>query len=401
MTAAHLPPWFFSNGTASWGPMQNLADTLAETLNYKYSMEAPEDGEWGVKIHDNWTGQIGMLYNNRTDIALGPIALTEQRFAAVDFSSMLTTDYLTILSGYPTYTQVNAFGFLMVFNWTVWLALTITIIGISLLSVYFEKVSCPENVFKHYLRRFSHYIETYLKAVFAESSVHLPRTDSLRVLLQVWWLGTIVLMTAYTGHMKATMMIEPDPIKIESMKQLAKKDMPVFVWRGSAYEALLKTSDSVDYLNVYNLVMKYQSSKETRELYSDATMDQVIRSKAVIMSSVIVMRYHVARTCLRAMPIGNYHFAIEGFLPHEVAMCFHRNLPRQITSAINKRIRWMVEQGLINRWLYSQYGGLDECRAMTKAGDPVRALNLKATQPMFLVWLSGLLISIFLVLVER
>lgn len=64
---------------------------------------------------------------------------------------------------------------------------------------------------------------------------------------------------------------------------------------------------------------------------------QVIRSKAVIMSSVIVMRYHVARTCLRAMPIGNYHFAIEGFLPHEVAMCFHRNLPRQITSAINKR----------------------------------------------------------------
>lgn len=62
----------------------------------------------------------------------------------------------------------------------------------------------------------------------------------MRVLLQVWWLGTIVLMTAYTGHMKATMMIEPDPIKIESMKQLAKKDMPVFVWRGSAYEALLK-----------------------------------------------------------------------------------------------------------------------------------------------------------------
>lgn len=51
--------------------MQNLADTLAETLNYKYSMEAPEDGEWGVKIHDNWTGQIGMLYNNVSCLHLG------------------------------------------------------------------------------------------------------------------------------------------------------------------------------------------------------------------------------------------------------------------------------------------------------------------------------------------
>lgn len=54
-----------------------------------------------------------------SDLALGPIAMTEDRAKAGDFSSLLAMEYLTILSGYPSKAEPNAFGTLMAFDWTV------------------------------------------------------------------------------------------------------------------------------------------------------------------------------------------------------------------------------------------------------------------------------------------
>lgn len=44
--------------------MQNVADCLADALNFQYILEAPEDGQWGVHIGKNWTGMVGMVFNN-------------------------------------------------------------------------------------------------------------------------------------------------------------------------------------------------------------------------------------------------------------------------------------------------------------------------------------------------
>ncbi|OQR70036.1 glutamate receptor-like [Tropilaelaps mercedesae] len=119
IAALEFFPWFFVNDTHTWGPMQNLADNLAERLNFRYVYEAPEDGQWGQKTPTNWTGLVGMIYNNRSDLSLGPIALTWDRSQAGDFGALLTMEYLTVLSGYPSQAEPNAFGTLMAFDWTV------------------------------------------------------------------------------------------------------------------------------------------------------------------------------------------------------------------------------------------------------------------------------------------
>lgn len=158
----------------------------------------------------------------------------------------------------------------------VWLTILGSLVAVSAISICFERIfPRSDDISSAPLReRFSHYFEIYLKTVFAESecsqlasrcphqlfhnsmwrepaeltgrspvgSTEPPRSDALRVLSQTWWMNTLVLMTAFTGHMKATMMIKAEPVRIESMAELATKDMPVYVWRGTAYDALLKVS---------------------------------------------------------------------------------------------------------------------------------------------------------------
>ena len=130
----------------------------------------------------------------------------------------------------------------------------------------------------------------------------------------------IVLMNAYTGHMKAMMMVKPEPIRINSMAELALHEIPVYVWRGTAYEALLRvraenmtetsilpraaqsdpalirsgrelprfsktarksgrrnfqTSPVPEYARVYALVQKCNGAKSTDDLYKEEILHQV------------------------------------------------------------------------------------------------------------------------------
>nr|XP_054930392.1 glutamate receptor-like [Dermacentor andersoni] len=81
----------------------------------------------------------------------------------------------------------------------------------------------------------------YVSAMFMESSTRTPRSTAGRFVLAVWWLTILVLMNAFTGHMKATLMLFPEPERIDTFMDLSRrKDVTPFLWRGGAYEQVLK-----------------------------------------------------------------------------------------------------------------------------------------------------------------
>ncbi|XP_075740057.1 putative glutamate receptor [Rhipicephalus microplus] len=99
------------------GPMANLLDLLTENLGFTYTLHSPEDGHWGVPLpNGNWTGLVGMMHNNISDLALGPLVMTYGRSLVTTFSSQVTTDYLTILAGFPNIIHASIFGTLMAFE---------------------------------------------------------------------------------------------------------------------------------------------------------------------------------------------------------------------------------------------------------------------------------------------
>ncbi|KAH7964535.1 hypothetical protein HPB51_027224 [Rhipicephalus microplus] len=165
-----------------------------------------------------------------------------------------------------------------------------------------------------------------------------PRGTPSRVVFAMWWLTVVVLMNAFTGHMKATMMVRREPDRIDSMKDLAKHNhMKTFVWKGSAYESLLKNSLNIpEYQAVWRMVVRCNGTIETKSLYSKANLIEVQQGLAEILGDATTMRFHVATNC-GVLRHGTFYFSKEQFFPHKYAVALNRYEDPAFVAAINQR----------------------------------------------------------------
>ncbi|XP_064487471.1 glutamate receptor-like [Ornithodoros turicata] len=384
------------------GPMPNIISILAELMGFRYSVTSPEDLQWGMALpNGSWTGMVGMLFRNSADLALGPIAMTYDRSQVSRFTAQVTTDYLTILTGFPEVVEANIFGTIMAFEWKVWLGLLISILVCVATNLYVDCVMDPAYAKADLAKlRLEQHWWTYFSAMFCESSVETPVWISGRIVFAIWWLAVVVMMNAFTGHMKATMMVRPEPFHIESMRDLADTpNMRTLVWKGTAYEALLKNSlDVEEYQKVWLMVQRSNGTIETNSLYSQENLKEVQLGRTVIVSDVTTMRYHVSRTC-RWLRHGNYHFAQEQFFPHKFAMAVRKDIDLKFIKELNSRISWLKEAGLIDAWLNEQYGDWKACSS-ARHDDVYSALSLFEVQSIFLLYGLFSAISLFVFLLE-
>ncbi|XP_029837253.3 uncharacterized protein LOC115321114 [Ixodes scapularis] len=207
-------------------------------------------------------------------------------------------------------------------------------------------------------------------------------------------------MNAFTGHMKATMMIRPEPERIDSMKALsAHPNMRTLIWKGTAYEALLKNSKDVEeYQAVWKMVERCNGTYETNSLYSMNHLRSVLSGEAVIVSDVTTMRYHVSRTC-HLFRDANYYFAKEQFFPHKFAIALRNGTDSRFTEFMNKRINWVVESGLLQAWMNREYGDWAACSAANHE-EVYTPLSIFEVQSIFLLYLMFTAISVAAFLLE-
>ncbi|EEC17090.1 glutamate receptor, putative, partial [Ixodes scapularis] len=168
--------------------------------SHRYSLSSPEDSQWGMALPGgNWTGLVGMLHQNRADMALGPVAMTYDRSQVSTFTSQVSTDYLTVLSGFPDVVEASVFGTLMAFEWKVWLgllcSLLLCVFTNFVVDIFMDESKIPAT------QRLVQLWWIYFSALFCESSPRTPPNIPGRIVLAVWWLTVVVLMNAFTGHM--------------------------------------------------------------------------------------------------------------------------------------------------------------------------------------------------------
>ncbi|KAL1473251.1 hypothetical protein MTO96_022401, partial [Rhipicephalus appendiculatus] len=242
------PPWLMLNcadenrRNSMYGPMANMIQVLSDRGGFTYDITCPEGGGTGIVFpNGSWTGMVGDLLTNRADLALGPMGITYDRIQVLHFPPQIHTEYLTILAGFSDEVQVSAFGTLMVFQWQVWLALFFSLLVCVLVSVLSDAGNCIRRTNKHIRELLQDNWWMYMSAMFMEPPMHSPHSTPGRLVLGAWWLTIVVLMNAFTGHMKATMMLLPDRQRIDTFLELSRQeDITPFLWKGGAYEELLK-----------------------------------------------------------------------------------------------------------------------------------------------------------------
>jgi hypothetical protein len=82
------------------GTLQQVLFRLQEILNFTMVTSVPQDKQWGALLGNNktWSGLVGMLVNNQSDLASSGLTVSAQRRQAIDMSFGLFDLMNTLIS---------------------------------------------------------------------------------------------------------------------------------------------------------------------------------------------------------------------------------------------------------------------------------------------------------------
>ncbi|XP_042208730.1 glutamate receptor ionotropic, delta-1-like isoform X2 [Homarus americanus] len=222
VTTVHRPPHVtlinHQDGTYSiTGPLAQLMDTVATSLNFTYRVVTPPDGTFGTATpNSSWSGMIGQVTRKEAMIALAPYATTWERYQAVDYLHHITHDYASMLNGKGR-PEINPWGFVFPLQPLVWAALLAALVVAWLAIVLMG----TKPVGSGHLTRSTHLLFQYLRVLLQQNA----RLDMVggreRVLVGGWLVVAMMVMWSYSGNLVSLLAVRHIPQPIQKMRDVA------------------------------------------------------------------------------------------------------------------------------------------------------------------------------------
>lgn len=185
---------------------------LSQVLNFNYKFVEPTDGLLGEPSDDgNFSGMIGMLQREEVDIAFGKISITESRASAVDFSFPYQYIPVTFITDKPR-AFPDKYAIMHPFEFSVWIALAISLMLIQLISYAFFKI-------KNY--SFQIILLKFYGSLLEKSLDIKSRKLSLKTLILSWILGAMLVSFAYKAVF-FSFLIFPTLSGIRNIRELSR-----------------------------------------------------------------------------------------------------------------------------------------------------------------------------------
>ncbi|CAN7998903.1 unnamed protein product, partial [Ixodes hexagonus] len=226
------------------------------------------------------------------------------------------------------------------------------------------------------------------------ASAESPADNPSRILSAVWWIAVIVLMNAFTGHMRACMMIKSQTDTIDSLAELvAKTQVKPYIWGGTAYVFMLRDTGTPEYQAVWRNVERHRSMLPTEKLYSRSILAEVMAGGAVIVSDRSSLVYKVPHsTCER---FANRVFWASQDAVDSVTLCYVMLRVRDLRTGYDHELLALVEGGFAQRWWEQGVGTWRDCggaRSSHEGGkDDVAtshsSLRFQDLRAVFVLWL--------------
>lgn len=192
------------------GYESRFLDLLSDALQFNSILQVPSDLEWGRRLEGNkWTGLIGLVVRNETDMALGNIGITYDRTNVVDFSYPYLFDYVKFVTKTPGYVSKETALF-HPFTLNVWLCLFLSIILVAILCrVLLRKKYSFQIIFLYIIG----IILNQGKKIEVKNTKHI-------VLICSWFFGAVFLSYSYTAVLLSFMTVPLRENPIDNKRQL-------------------------------------------------------------------------------------------------------------------------------------------------------------------------------------
>ncbi|XP_071536191.1 LOW QUALITY PROTEIN: probable glutamate receptor [Panulirus ornatus] len=377
------------------GPLINVLDILAKTMNFTYKYERPPDGSWGVKLENgSWTGMVGMVVRKETDIGLGPFDITATRAADVDFTRPILTETGRILGGRGR-PEVDPWAFLMPLAPLVWVAILTTLLVVPVIGFLFSLCSRRKTT-NTSLRSSSIYIR-YIRILLQQGDSMLPNSWWEPLVVGVWMMTTLVLTRSYTGNLMSYLAVRHIPHPYQSLRDVL--DDP---------SASIVMEDDTSYVQYYRSV----KSGIFREIAVAETKGRVKSLRDVIHHHKLSLfkqgdhvliaedRYLQVLTSEDFSSTGrcDFYSSQERFLPFMSALIAQKDNP--MVPVMSERIKSITQAGLYDHWTKEYMPNSTSCAYPPTKIAVHTSLTVHNLGGMFILLVSGHVVSTLLLGLE-
>ncbi|XP_077547821.1 putative glutamate receptor [Haemaphysalis longicornis] len=387
------------------GPLGNIFNSLVQALRFNYTIGVPRELTTGSpQPNGSWTGSMGMLHRNESDLAMGPFFPATERLEIAQPSTVFYHEELKILAGRTTSQESSVFGYILAFDWMVWMFLAVALVVISVVTALFKSLHAViAGQRPSFLGHVSDSTWMYLENLFFEASAEAPLGGGPRLLSAIWWLAALVLMNAFCGHMRACLMIRSEVEKIESVQQLVKRPHTTpHMWLGTSYVAMVEHSTNPDLQQIGRVVRERGTAVPASVLYGETLLRRVVQGRAAVISDGTSLAFRVSSVC-QAFAGAEFYLAREGVVSHPLNSFARKDIDPLIFKDINKVIRRLVEAGLVNLWWTRATGDVSRCggSSSSSAGpDQASTLAFADVFGVFVLWLACAGISCLVFFIE-
>ncbi|KAG7160344.1 Glutamate receptor-like 3 [Homarus americanus] len=339
------------------GPVANLLNMVAASLNFTYSLVTPEDQAWGRKLPDgNWTGMVGQVFRQEADIALGPFAQSEERRQAVDYTQSFFFDGRTIIAGKGR-PEIDPWSFMLPLQPPVWVALLVGLVvaWLSLVVMGHNPKDSSQLTSASHFMRTSHLLFQHLRIILRQD-VSMNMTRGREMVLMGGGVGggdvgTLVSLLAVRHVPQPLQTIRDvlDATHITVVLEGANTIVPVTLAKIKTGE--LKELNDLKYFGRIKYKTPALFKKEVEPLVRRG--DHVQIENTLTINSHIDSGFATTRRC-------DFYKGRQTFFITQHCLIGQKGNP--IVAALSRRIRSVVEAGLYPYWLDKSLPAYHNCR---------------------------------------
>ncbi|XP_067687028.1 glutamate receptor ionotropic, kainate glr-3-like [Haliotis asinina] len=247
-----------NNGTTKYiGYAIDVLDTIADVLNFSYSITEPEDQSWGLPVNNTYDGIVGQLNRTEVDLAACDLAIEEGRSKFIDYVlPPISTEYFDVVyKRHDKQRSSSLYLLALPLRPDVYLVLFLIAGFCSLLFALFESAdifmrATPAGSDGEGLGRFMKVRQNLFHAcwevtgsLFKQGFSKYPRGMSGKVLMASLWMSLMVLTTVYCANLVAALSAQTDVRPFTDLDGLLDSDYSAGLRTSGISHHILKTND--------------------------------------------------------------------------------------------------------------------------------------------------------------
>ncbi|CAN7995758.1 unnamed protein product [Ixodes hexagonus] len=161
--------------------------------------------------------------------------------------------------------------------------------------------------------------------------------SSARIVVIGFWLLVIILTTAFTGQMKAMLMIKNEVDRIDSMRDLSlRPQTKPIVPADSPAVASIRGSKDPSYQGVWRMIRRHKGERTPAFMRSADSLREVVFGKAVLISSPASLAGAAKLACANYTS-GEFYIGREPTFTFNSVFYLNKKMSSPMQRAINNR----------------------------------------------------------------